>query len=204
MARLLLDILNNGKNPNTMHKTFNCLVPKGKNTTSPKGFKPISLCKVIMKIVKKCNANKLRPLLPDIINEEQNVFVMGGKITDNVLIAMECFHCLKKTKKAKNNTMALKLDMSKACDRMKCKFIKIMLHKMGFSLRFISLIMRCITSISYQILIKGQPSRSFEPERGLRQRDSLTPYVFILCENLMPIAISYKVRKNKIHGLKVA
>lgn len=75
---------------------------------------------------------------------------------------------------------------------------------MGFPLRFVSMIMRCITSASYQILINNQPSRSFQPERGLRQGDPLSPYIFILCANVLSSAISSEVRKNKIHGLKVA
>jgi cytochrome c-type biogenesis protein CcmE len=54
-----------------------------------------------MKIVTKVIANKLKATLPDVIDVEQSVFVQGRLITDNALIAMECFHWLKKKKKGK-------------------------------------------------------------------------------------------------------
>lgn len=115
----MLDILNNGKNPETMNKTFICLILKGKNSASPKGFRPISICNVIMKIATKSITNRLNPPITDIINEEQSAFVTGRQITDNGLIAMECFHWLKNKTKGKKGAMTLKLDISKAYDRMK-------------------------------------------------------------------------------------
>ncbi|CAI8617407.1 unnamed protein product [Vicia faba] len=58
----------------------------------------------------------LKALLPEIIDEEKSAFVKGKLIKDNALIAMECFHWMKKKKKGKKGMMALKLDMSKAYD----------------------------------------------------------------------------------------
>lgn len=65
--------------------------------------------------------------------------------------------------------MPLKLDMSKAYDIIEWKFVEQTLTSMGYLVHMIQLIMRCISTISYQILINGQPSHSFSPERGLRQ-----------------------------------
>ncbi|WJX74258.1 hypothetical protein P8452_57931 [Trifolium repens] len=88
------------------------------NPSSPKQFRPISLCNVTLKIVTKTIANRIKCILPDVVDEEQSAFVKGRLITDNALIAMECFHWLKKKVKGKKGTMALKLDMAKAYDRM--------------------------------------------------------------------------------------
>lgn len=114
----MLGILNEGKSPEHINNTFIALIPKCKNPTSPKQFRPISLCNVAMKIVTKTIANRIKSILPDVVDEEQSAFVKGRLITDNALIAMECFDWMKKKVKGKKWTMALKLDMAKAYDRM--------------------------------------------------------------------------------------
>jgi hypothetical protein len=114
---LVLRILNEGESPESINKTYIALIPKCKNPVSPKHFRPISLCNVVLKLVTKVIANRLKPILPEIIDEEQSAFVQGRLITDNALIAMECFHWMKKKTKGKKGLMALKLDMAKAFDR---------------------------------------------------------------------------------------
>lgn len=74
---------------------------------------------MVMKIIMKTITNHLKPVLLEVIDEEQSAFVKGKLIRDNALIVMECFHQMKK-KKGKRGVMALKLDMSKAYDRLEC------------------------------------------------------------------------------------
>jgi hypothetical protein len=157
-----------------------------------------------MKIVTKVIANRLKATLPDVIDIEQSAFVQGRLITDNALIAMECFHWLKKKRKGKNGVMALKLDMSKAYDRIEWSFVNQVLISMGYPIKLVELIMRCISSVTYQIIINGQPSKSFRPERRLRQGDPLSPYLFIMCADVFSGLIHKAATLKEIHGLKVA
>jgi hypothetical protein len=201
---LVLNILNFNGEPHDINKTFLVLIPKCKNPSSPKDFRPISLCNVVMKIVTKVIANRLKATLSDVIDIEQSAFVQGRLITDNALIAMECFHWLKKKRKGKKGVMALKLDMSKAYDRVEWPFVYQTLISMGYPIKMADLILRCISSVTYQILINGQPSKSFSPERGLRQGDPLSPYLFILCADVLLGLIHKAANSKEIHGIKVA
>jgi len=154
VRKIVLNILNQNGQPHSINNTFVVLIPKGKNPSSPKNYRPISLCNVVMKIVTKVIANRLKQMLPDVVDMEQSAFVQGRLITDNALIAMEFFHWLKK-KKGKKETMALKLDMSKAYDRIEWPFMHQVLTTMGYPTKMVDLIMMCISSVSYQLLING-------------------------------------------------
>jgi hypothetical protein len=188
----------------SINKTFVALIPKCKNPSAAKHFRPISLCNVIKKIVTKALANRIKTILPDVVDEEQSAFVKGRLITDNALIAMECFHWLKKKTKGKKGMMALKMDMAKAYDKMEWDFIKQVLVTTGFPTRLTNTIMDCISSVSYQFLINGKPSRSIAPERGIRQGDPLSPYIFILCANVLSGLLHKEALENNLHGIQVA
>lgn len=157
-----------------------------------------------MKIVTKSLANRIKVILPEVIDVEQSGFVQGRLITDNGLIAIECFHWLKKKRKGKKGMMVVKLDMSKAYDRIEWNFVQSVLTKMGFPDNIVGVIMKCISTVSYQILINGQPSKLFSPERGLRQGDPISPYLFILCAKVLSGLIHKEVHNKSIHGIKVA
>ena len=131
-----------------------------------KQSRPISLCNVIYKICSKVLANRLRQFLDDVAAEEQSAFVLGRLITDNVLVAYECTHYLQR-KKGKSGACAKKLDMAKAYDRVEWDYLRRIILKLGFNETFVSLVMRCVTLVSFSIKINGVLSSVFNPSRGI-------------------------------------
>ena len=122
ISQAVLSCLNSGSLLKSINHTFITLIPKVKNPEKVSEFRPISLCNVIYKIVSKVIANRLKPFLNSIISETQSAFTAGRLITGNILIAFESLHHMKTSCLGKSGYMALKLDISKAYDKVEWIF----------------------------------------------------------------------------------
>ena len=157
VTQSVIQILRTGIMPIRLNDTYICLIPKVNSPQKITEYRLISLCNVIYKIVAKVLANRLKGVLPKVINDAQSAFVPGRQITDNVLAAFEVMHCINQRRKGKEGLMAIKLDMSKAYDRVEWGFLEVMMRKMGFQDRWTSLMMMCVNTVSYSVLINGEP-----------------------------------------------
>ena len=100
-----------------LNYTHIVLIPKIKSPEKMSNYRPISLCNVIYKIISKVLANRLKPMLHSIILETQSAFIANRFITNNILIAFKSLHHMKTNCTRKKGFMAMKLDMSKAYDK---------------------------------------------------------------------------------------
>jgi len=167
VIKCVLNALNSGVMPSDLNETFICLIPKVKSPQKITEFKSISLCNVIYKIISKVLANRLKRILTIVIDESQSAFVPRRLITDNVLVEFETMHCIDQRKKGKEALMAIKLDMSKAYDRMEWVYLEVMMRSLGFHDKWISLIIMRMTTVSYLVLINDEPKGKITPSRGL-------------------------------------
>ena len=168
MFQVILSSLNSGAILKSINHTFITLIPKVNNLERVFDFRPISLCNVIYKIVSKVIANHLKPMHNSIISEIESAFTTDHLITNNILIAFENLHHMKTNYTGKKGFMALKMDMSKAYDRVEWIFLEKILLKMGFQASWVAMIMECINTISYSILVNGEPMGIITSSRGLR------------------------------------
>lgn len=167
-------------------------------------LRPIALCNVIYKIVSKVLANRLKHILNGVISETQSAFIPGRLISDNVMISYEVMHYLKRKVSGKASWMALKLDMSKAYDRVEWDFLEAMLEKLGFEAHLIHLFLECVQSVRYKITYSGQEIGSVIPSRGIRQGDPLSSYLFLVCMEGLTALIQDNVRRKLLTGIKIA
>lgn len=129
----MLSCLNSGTIPASLNHTYITLVPKSKSPKRVTEFRPISLCNILYKLIAKVLANRLKSLLPHVVSESQSAFQSDKAISDNILVAFETLHHMKMKKSGKEGYMAMKLDMSKAYDRVEWIFLKSLMLKLGFS-----------------------------------------------------------------------
>ena len=95
-------------------------------------------------------ANRIKKILPKIISEHQSAFTKSRLISDNILVAFESLHSMQKHV-GKEDYMAIKLDMSKAYDKVEWVYMESVMRRVGFTERWVKLLMLCVKTVSYSI-----------------------------------------------------
>ncbi|KAL9668167.1 hypothetical protein QQ045_002542 [Rhodiola kirilowii] len=104
----------------------------------------------------------------------------------------------------KSGSMSLKLDMSKAYDRIEWRFLQEMMLTMGFSASWVKKVMLCVETVKYRIRINNKVLEVISPSRGLRQGDPISPYLFLICAEWLTHAINMYQELGLIEGYTVS
>ena len=97
--------------------------------------------------------------------------------------------------------MAIKQDISKAYDQVEWEFLRLIMLKLGIDARWVCLAMETMTTASYLVLINGEPKGFITPSRGIRQGYPLSPYLFLLCAEVLSSLIRKAVASQSLHGI---
>ncbi|XP_058756815.1 uncharacterized protein LOC131630038 [Vicia villosa] len=192
--------LESGIFPEKLNSTNITLIPKGDSQSTMKDWRPIALCNVLYKVIAKVLANRLKRVLDKCISDNQSTFVPGRSILDNAMAAIEVVHHMKAKTRGKAGDIALKLDISKAYDRIDWDYLKDVLSTMGFCQKWIGWIILCVETVDYSVGVNGKLVGPIVLGRGLRQGDSLSPYLFILCSEGLSALIKQAEAQGDIHA----
>ena len=78
------------------------------------------------------------------------------------------------------------------------------MRKLGFNEKYITLMMLCVSTVSYFILINGAPTSIIRPTRGIRQGEPLSPFLFLLCTEGLHGLITQSTLRGDIHGFSMS
>lgn len=181
--------------PKGLNSTILALIPKKESATEMKDYRPISCCNVLYKVISKIIANMLKSTLPQCISPNQSAFVKDRLLVENLLLATEIvkdYHKGDITPRC-----APKIDIAKAFDTVHWSFLLNTLRAPNIPEEFIHWIEICVCTASFSVQINGELAEFFQSKRGLRQGCALSPYLFVICMNVL----SHMIDKEAERGL---
>nr|KYP35452.1 Transposon TX1 uncharacterized [Cajanus cajan] len=173
MCRFLTEFHHNGRLPRGTNSAFITLIPKKQDPQRLEDYKPISLVGCMYKILAKVLANRVKQVLPSVIDERrQSALLEGRNMLYSVLVVNEV---IDEAKRMKKPIIFFKVDFEKAHDSVSWEYLLYMLERLGFNPKWIGWIRECLNIARLSVLVNGSPTSEFPMGRGLRQGDPLAP-----------------------------
>ena len=200
VVHFLTEFHRNGKLSRGINTTFIVLTPKVDSPQHLNEYRPISLVGCMYKILAKVLANRLRKVVGSVISETQSAFVKNRQIMDGILIANEV---VDEARKSNKELMLFKVDFKKAYDSVDWRYLDDVMCKMAFPILWRKWIKECVTTTTASVLVNGSPTDEFSLQRGLRQEDPLSPFLFLLAAKGLIVMMKSVVSNNIFTGFGV-
>ncbi|GJR09612.1 aspartic peptidase [Tanacetum coccineum] len=179
-----------------INHTFIVLIPKVSTPLKVNDYRPSSCCNVIYKCISKILTNRIINGIKEVVSDNQSSFVPGRRILDNILITQELMHNYHHNRGP--HRCAFKIDIKKAYDTVDWRFLGRVLKCFDFHPLMIKWIMACVTSTSFSLSLNGDIHGFFKGERGLRQGDPLSPYLFTLVMEVLTLMLNRRVNLSSL------
>ena len=174
-----------------------CIPKPGKSKKYIKNWRPISLLNVTYKIASGSVANRIKKILPFLIDTDQCGFMSGRFTGDNIRLIYDVFNYANENNK---KGLMLLIDFEKAFDTVAWSFIEKCLKFLNFKEDIINWIKTFYKNIKSTIIVNNAPTKWFTIERGCRQGDPISPYIFLICAEIL----AHMIRQdNEIKGYTV-
>ena len=174
-----------------------CIPKEGRDRKFIKNWRPISLLNTSYKIASACIANRLKRFLHKLIHPDQKGFISGRFIGDNI---RQLYDILCYTEEKNIPGLLLLIDFEKAFDSISWHFVHSVLEYLNFGPSLRSWIKSFYNNISSCVSINGKYSTWFSICRGVRQGDPLSPYLYLLCAEILAILLR---ENDDIKGIKI-
>ena len=162
-----------------------------------KNWRPISLLNVDTKIISKVLSGRIKEVLPSLISSNQTAYVDGRIISESGRLISDI---LEITDLSKQNRILLTIDIEKAFDSVNHAFLISVLEKYGFGKNFLKWINVLLNNQESCVINGGFTTQYFKLERGTRQGDPISAYLFVLVLEIVFLLIQ---ENKKIHGLNI-
>ncbi|KAJ4788737.1 RNA-directed DNA polymerase (reverse transcriptase)-related family protein [Rhynchospora pubera] len=179
------------------------LIPKSKEPDLPSQYRPISIGNVLYRLVMKIIATRLRPHMKHVISHEQNAFLKGRNIVDNVIVVREVLQSFRQ-KNFKQAAFLLKADVSKAFDKIEWDFLSKAMLYLNVPVKLVNLMVSCYNRAQISLSINGRADGFISPTRGLRQGCPMSPYGFIIAMEMLSRLFTKSQREGNLQGVKLA
>nr|GEX52822.1 protein kinase-like domain, beta-lactamase/transpeptidase-like protein [Tanacetum cinerariifolium] len=106
-------------------------------------------------------------------------------------------------KKKRKKSLIFKVDFEKAYNSINWSFLLNMMNRMGFECKWCKWVEVCLRSSCISILVNGSSMEEFGIERGVRQGDPLSPFLFILATEVLNAIVCEAMANGVFKGVKV-
>ena len=180
----------------TQKRGLLCLTPKKSDPLHLKNWRPLSLLNQDYKILAKLVAERIKIALPYLINQDQTGFLKGRYIGQNIVTILDIIH---HTEVQEIPALLISIDFEKAFDKLEWSFMFKCLEYFGFPNYIKQWVKILYTDIKSSVTNNGWHSEYFNLGRGVRQGCPLSPYLFILCAEILAMQ---KRHNKKIKGIQ--